>query len=984
MISVLYVDDDESFCGFFKLYLERMEGFTVTTVRSGFKALEMILSGSFEIVVSDYYMPGMSGMDLLRAYREKGVNIPFILFTGKGREEVVIEAINEGATFYLQKGGDPPSLFAELAHKIRQAVHAESAQKALLENEEKFRRLFETAFDGILLLSDFTIVDCNNQAAALFHADKNRMIGFDFTLLAPEVQPEGSRTRDKAGALLRTALQEDGAVVTWKFRRFDGSVFDAEMSISRLEVGGSLFYQAIIRDITERIQAENELEQRNIDLSAAYEELIASGEELKFRLEELRESQEMLQESKKRYKDLADLLPEGIFECSLDGRITYVNHQAYMIFGYEPDQPLDNKNVFDFIIPGDRVRAAEIIRTVIGGAPSKPHEYVAIRPDGSTFPVIIHSTVVIENGVVVGLRGVIIDISERKKAEDDIRESKQQLADVIDFFPDATVVINKEGEVIFWNRAIVALTGIAAEDMLGQGNHAYSVPFYGDRRPILVDLALQPDEVTQGKYMNLQREGDVIIGEAYMSGAGTEAMYLWGVASPLRNPEGEIVGAIECIRDITTRKKAEEALKKSREELEVLVTERTSELMQVNQALRESEERYRTLVELSPDPIFVHDGKQILYANPAGVTLFGAEKEEDVIGEDPLAYVHPEYLPRVASRVSASFSGTGLNPPEEECFISHTGEVLQVEVSTMAISYRGRPAILVIARDIRARKEAEAQLREYAQVLEDKNHELDFLTNRLIGMNRELDDRVRERTDEVNRLLKQKDDFINQLGHDLKTPLTPLIALLPTLLHEEHEIEKRELFGVLLRSVYSIREQIEKILTLARLSRQDGVVEFEMIRPAVLIHQAVEKHWLFVEQKNLTVEVEVPDDLSVSFSNRDASSVFENLLSNAIKYTRNNGRIRIYSHADDQAVIITFEDTGIGLTKEEALHVFDEFYMADQSRHDRQSSGLGLSIVKRVMECYGGKVWVESDGKDAGSRFMICIPLSRDGCCSIA
>ena len=983
MISVLYVDDDESFCGFFKLYLERMDGFTVTTVRSGFKALDMILSGSFDIVVSDYYMPGMSGMDLLRAYRKKGVNVPFILFTGKGREEVVIEAINEGATFYLQKGGDPPSLFAELAHKIRQAVHAQDAQKALLENEEKFRRLFETAFDGILLLSDFTIVDCNNQAAALFNADKSEMIGSDFTRLAPELQPEGSRTKDKAGAMLQTAFQEDGAFVTWKFRRFDGSVFDAEMSVSKLELGESVYYQAIIRDITERIQAENELEQRNIDLSAAYEELIASGEELKFRLEELRQSQEMLQESKKRYKDLADLLPEGIFECSLNGNITYVNHQAYTLFGFDADQPLDDKNVLDFIIPDDRQRAVQIIRDVSGGAPSKPHEYMAIRSDGSTFPVIIHSTAVIVNGTVTGLRGVIIDISERKKAEDEIRESKQQLADVIDFFPDATVVINKHGEVIFWNRAMAALTGIAAEEMLGKGNYAYSVPFYGERRPILVDLALEPDDVTRKKYVHFHREGDIIIGESYMNRAGKEGMYLWGVASPLRNSDGEIVGAIECIRDITTRKKAEEALKKSREELEILVTERTSELMQVNQALRESEERYRTLVELSPDPIFVHDGKQILYANPAGITLLGAEKEEEVLGQDPLAYVHPDYIPLVNTRISSSLSGMGLNPPQEECFISHTGEVLQVEVSTMAITYRGEPAILVIARDIRERKKAEAQLREYARVLEEKNHELDFLANRLIGMNRELDDRVRERTFEVNQLLKQKDDFINQLGHDLKTPLTPLIALLPTLLHEEHDSEKRELYGVLLRSVYSIREQTEKILTLARLSRHEGVVEFEIIRPASLIHQAVEKHWLFIEQKNLTVEVLVPDDLTMSFSNRDASSVFENLLSNAIKYTRNNGRIRIYSQVDDQAVIITFEDTGIGLTKEEALHVFDEFYMADRSRHDRQSSGLGLSIVKRVMECYGGKVWVESEGKDTGSRFMICLPLTRDGCCNL-
>jgi PAS domain S-box-containing protein len=497
----------------------------------------------------------------------------------------------------------------------------------------------------------------------------------------------------------------------------------------------------------------------------------------------------MLKESEKRYKDLADLLPEGVFECSTDGTITYVNHQAYTLFGYEPDSSFDNKKVLDFIIPGDRARALDSIRSVIGGAPSRPHEYEAQRPDGSTFPVIIHSAPVYQDGVITGLRGVIIDISERKKAEDEIRKSKQQLADVIDFFPDATVIINVQGEVIFWNRAMVALTGIAAEEMVGKGDYAYAVPFYGEKRPILVDMALNPDQVTPEKYYNLRRDGDIIVGEAYMTCLGPEVVYLWGVASPLRNPDGEIVGAIECIRDITSRKQAEEALKKSREELEILVSERTAELMQANLALRESEERYRTLVELSPDAIYVHDGRQILYANPAGLRLLGAEKDEEIVGQNPLSFVHPDYIPIVTSRVDSSLSGTPANPPVEECFVGLSGEILQVEVSTMTIRYQGKPAILVVARDISGRKQAEAQLREYAQVLEDKNHELDFLTNRLIKMNRELDDRVRERTDEVNRLLKQKDDFINQLGHDLKKPLTPLVALLPTLLHEEQDTE---------------------------------------------------------------------------------------------------------------------------------------------------------------------------------------------------
>lgn len=980
MISVLYVDDDDSFSRVFKLFLEKMGGFTVTTERSGARAAGMIEPGSFDIVVSDYQMPGMTGLDLLRSYKSREINIPFILFTGKGREEVVIEAINEGATFYLQKGGDPQSLYAELAHKIRQAVQADAAQRALLESEEKFRRLFETAFDGIIILSDFTIVDCNKQITALFHADRDQIIGNDFTRLAPEIQPEGCRTRNKTEMLFEAVLREEGTFTTWKFKRLDGTEFDAEMSINRFETQGRLYYQAIIRDITERILAADELEQRNIDLSAAYEELTASGEELKFRLEELRESQEQLQESRKRYKDLADLLPEGVYECTSDGQITYVNHQVYRLFGYEPNQPIDRKNVLDFVIPGERERVVEAFKSITYDAPTRPHEYQAVRSDGSTFPVIVHSTQMVENNEVVGFRGVIVDISYIKKAEEDIRESRQKLADVIDFLPDATVVINKEGEVIFWNRAIVEMTGVPAGEMLGKGNYEYSIPFYGERRPILIDLALHPEDFVKEQYLNVRWEGDKVIGEAYMTGPTLNQSYLWGVASPLWDENGDIVGAIECIRDITTRKKAEESLWKSREELEILVGERTGELTQANKALRESEERYRTLVEFSPDAIFVHDGKQILFANPAAVRLLGAGKPDELVGVDLYTFVHPDYHHFVSSRIESSLTGSELGLPIEEWFVSKTGENLQVEVSTMTIRYQGKPAILVIVRDIRARKRAEAQLMEYARVLEEKNHELDFLANQLIAMNQELDNRVRERTGEVNRLLKQKDDFIIRLGHDLKTPLTPLIALLPTLFHEEKDIEKRELYRVLLRSVYTIREQTEKILTLARLSEQDGVAEFEMIHPASLIHQAAEKQSLFIEQKNLSVEVLVPDDLTVRFSNRDASSVFENLLGNAVKYTQNGGLIRVLAESDENAVTIIFEDTGIGLSVEEKAHVFDDFYRADQSRHDRQSSGLGLAIVKRVMDYYGGRVWVESDGHGTGSRFMICLPVTRDGC----
>ena len=122
MISVLYVDDEQGFLEIAQLFLEQSGDFSVKTVTSAQEALDSPAIRSCDAIVSDYHMQGMDGITFLKAVRERFGDIPFVLFTGRGREEVVIEAINNGADFYLQKGGDPEAQFAELAHKIRQAV----------------------------------------------------------------------------------------------------------------------------------------------------------------------------------------------------------------------------------------------------------------------------------------------------------------------------------------------------------------------------------------------------------------------------------------------------------------------------------------------------------------------------------------------------------------------------------------------------------------------------------------------------------------------------------------------------------------------------------------------------------------------------------------------------------------------------------------------------------------------------------------------
>jgi PAS domain S-box-containing protein len=161
------------------------------------------------------------------------------------------------------------------------------------------------------------------------------------------------------------------------------------------------------------------------------------------------------------------------------------------------------------------------------------------------------------------------DITERKRAEEELRESRQKLSDIINFLPDATLVIDRDGKVIAWNKALEEMTGVEAADMLGKGNYEYALPFYGERRPILIDLVLKRREKYEKRYMGMERRDSGLLGEAYMPALRGGEVYLFGTASSLRDLKGNIYGAIESIRDVTRRRRSEEALVRSQKELSI-------------------------------------------------------------------------------------------------------------------------------------------------------------------------------------------------------------------------------------------------------------------------------------------------------------------------------------------------------------------------------------------------------------------------------
>ena len=167
-LSVLYVDDESILLDVCKRFLERRSDIVVTTAESVEKALALLETFRFDVILSDYQMPRTDGITFLKILQEKRCSIPFILFTGKGREEVVIEAINNGATYYIQKGGEPKSQFAELDHKIREASRRRQAEEALRTTELYYRTLFEHSGTAIAILDeDLKILQSNRNFSLL-------------------------------------------------------------------------------------------------------------------------------------------------------------------------------------------------------------------------------------------------------------------------------------------------------------------------------------------------------------------------------------------------------------------------------------------------------------------------------------------------------------------------------------------------------------------------------------------------------------------------------------------------------------------------------------------------------------------------------------------------------------------------------------------------------------------------------------------------
>ncbi|MHB8120193.1 MAG: ATP-binding protein [Methanothrix sp.] len=264
-------------------------------------------------------------------------------------------------------------------------------------------------------------------------------------------------------------------------------------------------------------------------------------------------------------------------------RIIWVNSSVKEHLGI-PEDEIKEKHCFEIIQGIDRpcegCTAFKALQT------GQSQEGELITPDGKTW-LSRSSPIKDAREMVTGVVHVALNISDRKKAESALKESERLLASIINFLPDATLVIDKEGRVISWNQSMEKMTGVKSEQILGKGDYEYALPFYGERRPILIDAVRGLDQNFENKYDTIKRQEDgTLDAEAYIPNLRGNEAYLLGSASALYDSDGNYWGAIESIRDITERKRAEEDLQMSKEKAESATRAKSEFLANMSHEIR--------------------------------------------------------------------------------------------------------------------------------------------------------------------------------------------------------------------------------------------------------------------------------------------------------------------------------------------------------------------------------------------------------------
>jgi PAS domain S-box-containing protein len=367
-------------------------------------------------------------------------------------------------------------------------------------------------------------------------------------------------------------------------------------------------------------------------------------------------------------------------------------------------------------------------------------------------------------------------------------------------------------------------------------------------------------------------------------------------------------------------------------------------------ALRESEERYRAIVELSPDLIMIRQGEEIVFVNPAGAKLVGADSPAEIIGRPIWDFIPESSREIVAARVAqVDRHGTPLSL-EEYQYCRLDGTIFDVEAAAMPFIYRDAPGVQLVARDITGRKRAEAELKL-----------------------------AKEQAELASRA---KSEFLANMSHELRTPLNAVIGFSEIIKDEVlgHDPEKYRAYAADIHtSGLHLLSLINDILDLSKIEAGKA----ELLEAEIEVGDVIRSAARLVRERADSAEVELatslPPGLPLLWAERRAlMQILLNLLSNAIKFTPAGGKVTVGARIEpERAFVIWVADTGIGISAkdiERALMPFGQ--VGNPLTRDQQGTGLGLPLSRALVELHGGTLVLDSE-PGAGTTVSVVLPWRR-------
>jgi len=753
MPDVLYIDDEKDLLDLGKIFLEQSGDLHVDTTISVTEALDKLKHRPYDGIISDYQMPRMNGIEVLRYIRSHYKDLPFILFTGKGREEVVIEALNSGADFYIQKGGDPKSQFVELEHKIKNAINRRRIHDELRLSQQQMKNLINFLPDATFAIDkDSRVIAWNRTIEEMTGMPKDAILGNTSYAVALS-------EKDKP-LLIDLVMNRDKEIQKYypetvkKGDRYISEIWNPTMNQgngAHLWLAASPLYDVsgnvigaieAIRDITARKEAEEQLMRTNEDLHAAYEQLTAAEEELRQNYDELTRSEQLLRLTEERYRNVVEDQTEFICRFSPDGKLTFVNDAYCRYFSLDKDACIGTHHTV-VIPPEDQQLVKQHLAALTPDHPVAVIEHRLIMPSGEIRWQRWSDRAIFDSaGRILEYQSVGRDTTDKKDAEEQLMRTNEDLHAAYEQLTATEEELRQNYDELTRSEQLLRLTEeryrnvvedqteficrFSPDGKLTFVNDAYCRYFSLDKDACIgthhtVVIPPEDQQLVKQHLAALTPDHPVAVIEHRLIMPSGEIRWQRWSDRAIFDSAGRILEYQSVGRDTTDKKDAEEQLMRTNEDLHAAYEQLTAteeelrqnydELTRSEQLLRLTEERYRNVVEDQTEFIcrFSPDGK-LTFVNDAYCRYFSLDKDA-CIGTHHTVVIPPEDQQLVKQHLAA------LTPDHPVAVIEHrlimpSGEIRWQRWSDRAI-FDSAGRILEyqsVGRDTTDKKDAEEQL----------------------------------------------------------------------------------------------------------------------------------------------------------------------------------------------------------------------------------------------------------------------------------